>query len=100
MPVPASRNPPTAGPTIRLALLAPTSSDIAVPICSRPTTSPIITRRTGLSGDPPQPGVSGGPAAAVDEAGEREMPDLELSGPVQHCEHRRGAAHQQHDDEE
>src|SRR5829696_2393724 len=49
MHVPSSRNPPAAGPTMRLALLAPTSSDIAVLIRSRPTTSPIITRRTGLS---------------------------------------------------
>ncbi len=41
--------PPTIGPSIRLALLAPTSSDIAAPIRSWPTTSPIIVRRTGLS---------------------------------------------------
>jgi hypothetical protein len=76
---------------MRLALLAPTSSDIAVLIRSRPTTSPIITRRTGLSVTP---------AAPVDEAGERELPNLELSGPVQKCEDRRSATHQKHDDEE
>ena len=34
---------------MRLALLAPTSIDIAAPIRSGPTTSPIIVRRTGLS---------------------------------------------------
>jgi len=34
---------------MRLALLAPTSIDIAALIRSGPTTSPIIVRRTGLS---------------------------------------------------
>ena len=43
------------GPTMRLALLAPTSSDIAVLIWLLPTTSPIITRRTGLSVAQPRP---------------------------------------------
>ena len=44
--------------------------------------------------------VVGAPAAPVDETGEREMPDLELSGPVQNCEDRRGDGHDKHDDEE
>jgi hypothetical protein len=44
--------------------------------------------------------VVGAPAAPVDEAGERELPNLELSGPVQKCEDRRSATHQKHDDEE
>jgi hypothetical protein len=44
--------------------------------------------------------VVGTPAAPVDEAGERELPNLELSGPVQKCEDRRSATHQKHDDEE
>ncbi len=43
------------GPTMRLALLAPTSSDMALPIRLPPTTSPIITRRTGLSVAQPRP---------------------------------------------
>ncbi len=43
------------GRSCGVALLAPTSSDIAVPIFSRPTTSPIMTRRTGLSVDQPNP---------------------------------------------
>ena len=41
--------PPTVGPSMRLALFAPTSIDIAALIRSGPTTSPIIVRRTGLS---------------------------------------------------
>jgi hypothetical protein len=44
--------------------------------------------------------VVGAPAAPVDEAGEREMPDFELSGPGQNREDRRSAAHQQHDDKQ
>ena len=40
---------------MRLALLAPTSIDMAVPICAAPTASPIITRRTGLSVAQPMP---------------------------------------------
>jgi hypothetical protein len=44
--------------------------------------------------------VVGAPAAPVDEAGERELPNLELSGPAQKCEDRRSATHQKHDDEE
>ena len=43
------------GPTMRLALLAPTSNDMAVLIWPPPTTSPIITRRTGLSVAQPSP---------------------------------------------
>ena len=55
MPTLASSRPPIIGPTMRLALLAPTSSDIALPICAAPTASPIITRRTGLSVAQPTP---------------------------------------------
>ena len=55
IPMPASNRPPKVGPTIRLALPAPTSSAIAVAIRSRPTTSPIIMRRKGLSVAQPQP---------------------------------------------
>lgn len=55
MPAWASTNSPTVGPTMREALDAPTSSDIAMPIRSDPTASPIITRRTGLSVAQPRP---------------------------------------------
>ena len=55
MPTPASSRPPTAGPTMRLALAAPTSNAMAVAMRSRPTTSPIIVRRSGLSVAQPQP---------------------------------------------
>ena len=43
------------GPSMRLALLVPTSIDIATPIFWLPTTSPIMTRRTGLSVAQPRP---------------------------------------------
>ena len=49
IPTVASSIPPTVGPSMRLALLAPTSSDIAALILPGPTTSPIIVRRIGLS---------------------------------------------------
>ena len=91
MPVPASRNPPTAGPTMRLALLAPTSSDIAVPICSRPTTSPIITRRTGLSVHQPHPLMKLASARC-------QISSCPVRSRTR--EDRGGAAHQQHDDEQ
>ena len=55
MPNVASNTPPTVGPKIWLALLAPTSIDIAALIRSSPTTSPIIVRRTGLSVVQPMP---------------------------------------------
>ena len=51
----ASRTPPRVGPRTWLALLAPTSIDIAASIRSGPTTSPIIVRRTGLSVVQPMP---------------------------------------------
>ena len=49
MPNPAISAPPRPGPSIRLALLVPTSTDIAALMRAGPTTSPIIMRRTGLS---------------------------------------------------
>jgi hypothetical protein len=76
---------------MRLALLAPTSSDIAVLIRSRPTTSPIITRRTGLSVQQPH---------LLMKLASASCQNLELSGPAQKCEDRRSATHQKHDDEE
>ncbi len=55
MPIPASRKPPMVGPTMRLALPAPTSRAMPVPMRSRPIASPIIMRRSGLSVAQPQP---------------------------------------------
>ena len=54
-PTEANSTPPKVGPTIWLALLAPTSIDIAALIRSGPTASPIIVRRTGLSVAQPMP---------------------------------------------
>ena len=55
MPMPTSSKPPTVGPTMRLELAAPTSSAIAVAMRSRPMTSPMMVRRSGLSVAQPQP---------------------------------------------
>lgn len=55
MPMPASSAPPTVGPSMREALFAPTSIDIAMFIRSPPAACPIITRRIGLSAAQPQP---------------------------------------------
>jgi hypothetical protein len=44
--------------------------------------------------------VVGAPAGPADEAGEREMPDLELSGPSRIARDRRGSGHHQYDNEE
>ena len=49
MPTVAKISPHSVGPSMRLALLLPTSADMAAPIRAMPTTWPIIIRRTGLS---------------------------------------------------
>ncbi len=89
MPTDASSTPPIVGPRIWLALLAPTSIDIAALIRSGPTTSPIIVRRTGLSVDQPMP---------LQKRRDRQMPDGELAGPGQQRQGQRGQRHRQHDE--
>ena len=48
-PTAAKSRPEMVGPSMRLALLLPTSKDIACPMRAGPTTWPISIRRTGLS---------------------------------------------------
>ena len=124
MPMPASSRPPTVGPTMRLELPAPTSSAIAVAMRSRPMTSPMIVRRSGLSVAQPQPlmklaaakcQTSSVPsqatidsradvrASSADHAGERQPPVEPLGeGAEEGAEqaHRQQAQHGDHGDDE
>ena len=55
MPPATSTTPPKVGPIMRLTFWATTSSAIAVDMRSRPTLSPIMVRRSGLSVSQPKP---------------------------------------------
>ena len=76
---------------MRLALLAPTSIDIAVLMRSAPTTSPIIDAADR---------VVGRPADAVDEARDREVPDLQRAGPGEQRQAGEVSGIEQHDEDQ
>ena len=66
MPACASSTPLSVGPSTRLALLGPASSDIAVLMRSGPTTSPIIMRRKGFSARGAEPEIIEALASSCD----------------------------------